>query len=69
MVARLSQWPRGGFNCKSGAEEAVQNWVRNLLLRAKFRVHKIIIFFTSWPNIGWANAHPCALASAAPDIH
>ena len=40
--------------------------MRNLLLRAKFSVRKIIIFFTSWLNIGCANAQPCALGSTTP---
>ena len=51
-----------------GATEAVQNWVRNLLLMPKFRVRKTIIFLTGGPNIGCANAHPCALGSAAPGL-
>ena len=46
--------------------EIVQDWVRNLQLKPKFWVRKAIILFTSGPNIGCANAHPCALGSAAP---
>ena len=51
---------------ETGTAEAVQDWVRNLKLRPKFCVRKVIILFTIGPNIGCANAHPCALGSAAP---
>ena len=45
--------------CTSGVAEAVQNRVRNLLLRPKFRVRKIITLLG-------AQAQPCGSGSAAP---